>query len=135
MSPYPGQTSPIALQAWGRRLDVPTATDPRVKKFIDGYTNGPQTREQGAVLTGGVDQPGTVPFVQGPTARSCPAGDRARPGRGHRAERRARQRRSRQRAVAGPRPVAGTPGGQASGRPASRRTVSMRSSGSNGLVR
>lgn len=72
MSPYPGQTSPIALQAWGRRLDVKSASDPQVKKFVDGYTNGPQTREAGAVLTGGVDQPGTVPFVQGADGKFVP---------------------------------------------------------------
>ncbi len=65
LSPYPGQASPVALQAWGRRLDVKTATDPEVKKFVDGYTSGPQTREVGGSCTGGVDQPGTVPFVQG----------------------------------------------------------------------
>ena len=62
LSPYPNQTSPVALQAWGRRLNVPSATDPRVARFVDGYTQGPQTREQGASCSG-VDQPGTVPFV------------------------------------------------------------------------
>lgn len=72
MSPYPGQTSPIALQAWGRRLDVKSASDPQVAKFVDGYTNGPQTREVGGVLTGGVDQPGTVPFVQGADGKFVP---------------------------------------------------------------
>ena len=62
LSPYPNQNSPVALQAWGRRLDVPSATDPRVARFVDGYTQGPQTREQGTKCEG-VDKPGTVPFV------------------------------------------------------------------------
>ncbi len=72
LSPYPGQTSPVALQAWGRRLDVKTASDPRVVKFVDGYTSGPQTREVGGSCTGGVDQPGTVPFVQGADGKFVP---------------------------------------------------------------
>lgn len=69
LSPYPGQTSPVALQAWGRRLEVPSATDPRVQRFLDGYTDGPQSREKGASCSG-VDQPGTTPFVLGPDGRS-----------------------------------------------------------------
>lgn len=69
LSPYPGQTSPVALQAWGRRLDVPSATDPRVQRFLDVYTNGPQSREKGASCSG-VDQPGTTPFVVGPDKQS-----------------------------------------------------------------
>ena len=64
LSPYPGQTAAVALQAWGRRLDVSSADDPEVAKFLDGYTNGPQTREVGGSCSGGIDQPGTVPFVQ-----------------------------------------------------------------------
>ena len=52
MSPYPGQTAPVALQAWGRRLDVPSASDPRVQRFLDTYTNGPQTREKGTSSPG-----------------------------------------------------------------------------------
>lgn len=74
LSPYPGQTSPVALQAWGRRLDVPSATDPRVTQFLDDYTDGPQTREKGASCSG-VDQPGTVPFVLGPDGQSFVPGD------------------------------------------------------------
>lgn len=69
LSPYPDQDSPVAMQAWGRRLDVPSATDPRVARFVDAYTQGPQTREQGTQCSG-VDQPGTVPFVLGPDGRS-----------------------------------------------------------------
>jgi hypothetical protein len=72
LSPYEGQTSPVALQAWGRRLDVSSATDPRVARFADGYTEGPQTREPGASCSGGVDQPGTTPFVQGPDGTLVP---------------------------------------------------------------
>jgi hypothetical protein len=81
LSPYPGETSPVSLQAWGRRLAVPSATDPRVQRFVDDYTDGPQTREKGAQCSG-VDQPGTAPFVlasdgqtfvPGPDAAEVPA--------------------------------------------------------------
>lgn len=34
MSPYPGQDSPISLQAWGRQLAVDTADDERIDQFI-----------------------------------------------------------------------------------------------------
>lgn len=64
LSPYPGLSSPIALQAWSRTLPVDSVDDPRVQEFMDGYTNGPQAREQGAQCAG-VDVPGTAPFVQG----------------------------------------------------------------------
>lgn len=63
LSPYPGQTSPVSLHAWGRTLDLPSATDPRVERFLTDYTDGPQTREKGAACSG-VDQPGTEPFSQ-----------------------------------------------------------------------
>jgi hypothetical protein len=35
MSPYPGQDSPISLQAWGYQLTVDRADDPRIEEFID----------------------------------------------------------------------------------------------------
>jgi hypothetical protein len=53
MSPYPGLKSPISLQAWGEQLFVDKVTDRRIKKFLDGFTQGPQTPEKGAVCTGG----------------------------------------------------------------------------------
>ncbi|HLY34715.1 MAG TPA: DUF3105 domain-containing protein [Jatrophihabitantaceae bacterium] len=34
MSPYPGQTANISLQAWGYQLQVDNASDPRIQKFI-----------------------------------------------------------------------------------------------------
>ncbi len=76
LSPYPGQSSPVALQAWGRRIEVPSAGDARVQRFVDDYTNGPQTREKGASCSG-VDQPGTVPFAVGPDGKSLVPGGAA----------------------------------------------------------
>ena len=72
MSPVPEQTSPINLSAWGRRLSVDTADDPRIDDFIEGYASGPQTPERGAACignstTGGV-QPGAPVPPQAPQA-------------------------------------------------------------------
>lgn len=60
LSPYPGQTAAVSLQAWGRTLTAPSATDPVVEEFLRDYTNGPQTREVGAACAGN-DQPGEIP--------------------------------------------------------------------------
>ncbi|MER6127206.1 DUF3105 domain-containing protein [Streptomyces sp. NPDC001795] len=53
MSPYPGQSSPITLNAWGHQLNVTKASDPRVAEFLGKYVQGPQTPEPGAACTGG----------------------------------------------------------------------------------
>ena len=52
MSPVPEQSSPINLSAWGRRLSVDSADDPRIDDFIEGYRSGPQTPERGAACIG-----------------------------------------------------------------------------------
>ncbi|MGW3495924.1 DUF3105 domain-containing protein [Streptomyces sp. NPDC001020] len=53
MSPYAGQSSPITLSAWGKHLNVGSASDPRVRQFFDKYVQGAQTPEPGAACTGG----------------------------------------------------------------------------------
>ncbi|MFG2459517.1 DUF3105 domain-containing protein [Streptomyces sp. NPDC048523] len=53
MSPYPGQSSPISLTAWGHQLDVERESDPRVTEFLTKYVQGGQTPEPGAACTGG----------------------------------------------------------------------------------
>ena len=52
MSPYPNLEAPISLEAWGERLLVKSADDPRVKKFLDLFTQGPQTQEVNGVCAG-----------------------------------------------------------------------------------
>lgn len=47
MSPYPGLKSAVSLQAWGRQIFVDSATDPKVDKFLEAYTSGPQKPENG----------------------------------------------------------------------------------------
>lgn len=52
MSPYPGQKSPISLQAWGEQVDVSSASDTRVERFLDLFTSGPQSPERSAPCSG-----------------------------------------------------------------------------------
>ncbi|MCD7437024.1 DUF3105 domain-containing protein [Streptomyces lincolnensis] len=53
MSPYADQSSPITLSAWGKQLNVNSASDPRVNAFLTKYVQGDQTPEPGAACTGG----------------------------------------------------------------------------------
>lgn len=52
MSPFPGQRSPIVLSAWGYQLELESASDKRIRTFIERYTQGPQTPEPGASCGG-----------------------------------------------------------------------------------
>lgn len=57
LSPYPDQSAPIAISAWGFQLTVDQAGDARLNQFIDKYRQGPQTPEPGAACIGGVGTP------------------------------------------------------------------------------
>lgn len=48
MSPYPGIDSPISLQAWGARLKLDDADDPRIDQFIAEYRMSEDAPEPGA---------------------------------------------------------------------------------------
>jgi hypothetical protein len=39
MSPYPGLSSTVSLQAWGYQLKVDSVTDPRIASFIGTLAN------------------------------------------------------------------------------------------------
>jgi len=52
LSPYPGLKTPVSLQAWGERLFVDSASDTRVKRFLDLFTKGPQAPEPNASCVG-----------------------------------------------------------------------------------
>lgn len=56
MSPFPGQTSPVVLTAWGLQLQLDDTNDKRIQQFLDLYIQGPQTPELGASCGG----PGAV---------------------------------------------------------------------------
>jgi len=57
-SPYPGLGSKVVLSAWTRQLTLTSVTDPRFKRFISTYLQGPQTPELGAPCEGGMGTPG-----------------------------------------------------------------------------
>ncbi len=73
LSPYPDLASPISLQAWGRQLTVDKASDPRVKEFLNAYTNGPQAPERGAACQGTTDTGALKAAQPGATAPAMPS--------------------------------------------------------------
>ena len=79
LSPYPGLKSPISLQAWGEQLFVDKASDKRIKRFLELFTQGPQDLERGAACQGttatgpvAAAAPGTTPSTM-PAATPTPA--------------------------------------------------------------
>jgi hypothetical protein len=65
LSPLPGQESPIVASAWGRQLEVVSADDGELERFLQTYTNGRQTPEKGAACAGN-DTTGTAPVMLAP---------------------------------------------------------------------
>jgi Protein of unknown function (DUF3105) len=43
--------------AWGKQLSLESAEDSNLERFVNAYTQGPQTPEPGATCTGGVGDP------------------------------------------------------------------------------
>ncbi|MEP6697670.1 MAG: DUF3105 domain-containing protein [Pseudonocardiales bacterium] len=58
MSPYPGLSSPISLQAWGYQLKIKSASDKRIDTFINDLSNK-GAPEPGGACSGGVAKTGT----------------------------------------------------------------------------
>lgn len=58
LSPFPRQTAPVSIQAWGRQLTTQSASDSRLASFAQQYTSGPQTPEKGATCSGGTQTSG-----------------------------------------------------------------------------
>ena len=57
-SPREDLPSPVVASAWGKQLQLDSADDPALERFILAYRQGPQTPEPGASCTGGVGTPG-----------------------------------------------------------------------------
>jgi uncharacterized protein DUF3105 len=57
VSPYPDQASPLVATAWGKQLTLESAGDSNLERFINAYSQGPQTPEPGATCTGGIGDP------------------------------------------------------------------------------
>jgi len=60
LSPYPGQESPISLQAWGYQLRIDSASDERIDDFIQALRLNASV-EPGAACSGGITVTGTQP--------------------------------------------------------------------------
>jgi hypothetical protein len=71
MSPYPGLKSAVSLQAWGKQLFLSNPSDSRLDKFLNRFTNGPQTPEPGSACTGNTST-GTTPKTTGPDGSILP---------------------------------------------------------------
>ena len=54
---YGSLETPVVAVAWGTRLNLPNASDPRLLRFIVRYANSPQSPEPGAACTGGIGTP------------------------------------------------------------------------------
>ena len=50
-------TGLVVLVAWGRRLEVQSASDPRIAQFVNAFAGGPQAPEQGGYCTNGTGRP------------------------------------------------------------------------------
>jgi Protein of unknown function (DUF3105) len=57
VSPYPGLPSQVVATVWGQQLKLPTATDTRLKTFIDTFQSGLRAPEPGGECTGGLGTP------------------------------------------------------------------------------
>ncbi len=57
MSPYPLQTKPVVMTAWGVQLVIDSLPDDRIAKFIAYYEEGPQNPEPGAPCSGAIGEP------------------------------------------------------------------------------
>jgi hypothetical protein len=57
VSPYPDQNYPVVASAWGKQLNLESAEEPGLERFIRAYKQGPQTPEPGAACIGGVGEP------------------------------------------------------------------------------
>lgn len=81
MSPVPDQDSPIVLTAWGRTLELDSASDSRIDDFIEGYASGPQTPERGAACIGNTStgELAPAPVAPAPDASAAPVDPSAAP--------------------------------------------------------
>src|SRR5690606_29052587 len=57
LSPYPDQTSPIVVTAWGVQLELSSVTDTRLMQFIARYRLSAHAPESGASCVGGIGEP------------------------------------------------------------------------------
>lgn len=56
VSKYEGLPSPIVASAWGKQLEVQTASDPLLAQFVRYFDDGPQTPEVGTPCARGISE-------------------------------------------------------------------------------
>ena len=56
LSPYDGLPAPVVVTVWGRQLALTGADDPRLKVFIDTYSDGHTAPEPFASCAGGIHE-------------------------------------------------------------------------------
>ena len=61
VSPYPGLPAPVVASAWERQVQLDSADDPRLERFVTRFREGPQTPEPGAACRGQ-----GIPLAPGP---------------------------------------------------------------------
>ncbi|WP_307828554.1 DUF3105 domain-containing protein [Antrihabitans sp. YC2-6] len=79
LSPYPDLDAPISLQAWGRRLKLDNADDPRIDAFIEEFRmnreTAPEPGASCAAYPGAFDPDNPPPFDSSPLpADAVPVG-------------------------------------------------------------
>ena len=57
LSPYPGLPAPVVVSGWGRQLQLPNASDPRLGKFVTAFRLSSNAPEPGSACTGGTGTP------------------------------------------------------------------------------
>ena len=55
VSPFAGLPTPVVASAWGKQLQLQSATDPRLAEFVKYFDDGPQTPEIDTPCAGGSD--------------------------------------------------------------------------------
>jgi hypothetical protein len=68
VSPYPGQPAKVIATAWGYQLRVDSATDPRLKQFVEEFHGGGQGGEKGAACAGATPAQAEQLLAEGPPA-------------------------------------------------------------------
>lgn len=57
VSPFPELPAPVVASAWGRQVQLESASDPRLDAFVRAFRQGPQAPEPGAVCNRGLGTP------------------------------------------------------------------------------
>ncbi|MDQ6909919.1 MAG: DUF3105 domain-containing protein [Actinomycetota bacterium] len=57
VSPWPGLSAPVVASAWGKQVQLESATDPRLAELVRQFRQSPGAPEPGAACVGGATSP------------------------------------------------------------------------------